>query len=114
MRQNRNYCDFGALARVPESGQIANMVAQFHPATWDDAKLTALGRLIEHIRSKGDWQFANAYETYQWLRDTDDFTLTKTGERQYLLDAKAIRFEHALKLRLPKETVVKEQVYCVK
>jgi hypothetical protein len=99
---------------VPESGQITHMVAQFHPASWDDAKLPALGRLIEHIRSKGDWQFANAYETYQWLRDRDDFALTKTAERQYLLDAKAIRSEHILNLRLPKETVVKEQVWCEK
>ena len=97
---------------VPESGRIENMVAQFHPSSWDEVKLQALGKLIQHIRSKGDWQFANAYETYKWLKDRDDFAIAKTGERQYLLDAKAIRFEHILKLRLPKGTVVKEQVYC--
>jgi hypothetical protein len=99
---------------VPDSGEIENMVAQFHPASWDDAKLQALGKLIEHIRAKGNWQSANAYETYKWLKDKDDFVMAKTGERQYLLDARSIRFEHILKLRLPKETVAKEQVYCEK
>ncbi|MCR4411230.1 MAG: hypothetical protein NUV77_02255 [Thermoguttaceae bacterium] len=97
---------------VPESGQIENTVAQFHPAAWKDADMKALGELLEYVKQKPDWRFANAYDTYKWLCDKNDFVVTKTGECRYLLDAKSIRHEHRLVLRLPKATVARERVYC--
>lgn len=97
---------------VPESGQIDNMVAQFHPALWKDAELKALSELLEYVKQHKDWRFANGYETYKWLRDRGDFLLVKTSSNRYLLDAKSLRFEHRLLLRLPRETKVREQVYC--
>jgi hypothetical protein len=96
---------------VPESGKVEITVGQFHPASWDDEKLKALGELIEYVKSKGDWRFANAYETYQWLRDRDDIAIEKTGPSEYRLDVKSTRFEHGLELRLPAETTVQEKVY---
>jgi hypothetical protein len=104
---------------MPESGQIEINVAQFHPAQWDDEKLKALGELIAYIRSKGNgstelaevWRFANAYETYKWLRDRDDIAIEKISATEYRLDTKSARFEHRLELRLPHETAVEEKIY---
>lgn len=98
---------------VPESGRIEVTVAQFHPGSWDDEKLKALGELLEYVKGKGDWRFANAYETYQWLRDKDDILLEKTAPREYRLDVKSVRFDHALELELPPDTQVSERVYQV-
>jgi len=97
---------------VPESGRIENLVAQFHPALWKDAELVALGELLEHVKRQKDWRFANAYETYQWLRDRGDFVVTKTKPNRYVLDAKSLRFEHRLLVRLPQTTAVSERIYC--
>ena len=98
---------------IPESGQIESTVAQFHPWLWKDAELSALKQLLEHVRKKPDWQFAGAFETYKWMRDRQDLVLTKTDPARYLLDAKALRYEHRLKLRLPADTVVRDEVYRV-
>jgi len=97
---------------VPESGEIDHMVAQFHPWLWKEPELDALRQLLDHIRRRGDWRFANAYETYKWLRDKDDIVVRKTGPTTYVLDAKSLRFDHRLELRLPKETKVKESIHC--
>lgn len=97
---------------VPPSGQISGTVAQFHPWLWKDAELAALKQLLDHIRARADWQFAGAYETYKWLRDRQDLVLTKTADQSYLLDAKALRYEHRLTLRLPRDTQASSRVYC--
>ncbi|MEW6359454.1 MAG: hypothetical protein AB1696_24165 [Planctomycetota bacterium] len=98
---------------VPESGKIDSMVAQFHPASWDDEKLKALGELLEYVKSKGDWCFANAYETCAWLMGKPDITVTKIKPLEYRLDVKSTRFEHTLDLDLPADAEVREHIYSV-
>ena len=65
----------------------------------------------QRARRRGNWRFANAYETYKWLRDKDDIVVRKTGPTTCVLDAKSLRFDHRLELRLPKETKVKESFH---
>jgi hypothetical protein len=98
---------------VPESGQIDNTVAQFHPWLWKELELAGLKGLLDHVRRKPDWQFAGAFETYKWLRDRQDMILRKTDPARYLLDAKALRYEHRLSLRLPSNTAIRDEVYRV-
>ncbi len=98
---------------VPESGQIESTVAQFHPWLWKEPELAALKELLDHVRRKPDWQFTGAFETYKWLRDKQDMILRKTEPARYLLDAKALRFEHGLSLRLPSNTAIRDEVYRV-
>jgi len=93
---------------VPESGEIDIMVGQFHPTLWDAEKLAALGELLEHIKAKRDWQFANAYDTYKWLIDEHDIVAKSLSPGQYRLDARLADFEHLLQLDLPPGTKVHE------
>ena len=93
---------------VPESGEIGIMVGQFHPALWDAEKLVALGELLEHVKAKRDWQFANAYDTYKWLVDEHNIVAKRLGPAQYRLDAQLADFEHLLELDLPPGTKVRE------
>jgi hypothetical protein len=53
-----------------------------------------------------------AWHVYKWLRDKQDLVLTKTAEKSYLLDAKALRYEHRLTLRLPQDTHSSSRTYC--
>ena len=48
-----------------------------------------------------------------WLRDKQDIVLKKTGPARYVLDAKALRHEHRLRLRLPSDTTVRGEIYRV-
>ena len=98
---------------MPESGEIENMVAQFHPASYTEEEFEAVGALLEYIKSQKNWCYANAYETYKWLMDREDVILEKTGPAEYRLDAKAVRFEHILELDFPRDTTVSESTYRV-
>lgn len=111
---------------VPETGEIDSMVAQFHPALWTtdrrqgpyewtaEQALESLGALLEYLRQGRTWRFANAYETYRWLKDRDLIALEKTAPDRYRLEAHRLHFPHRLELALPANTVAEAHAYHIR
>lgn len=111
---------------VPETGEIGSMVAQFHPSLWTSDRrqgpyewtaaqaLGSLEALLDYIQRGHAWRFANAYETYRWLKDRDLIALEKTAPDRYRLEAQWLHFPHHLELALPPAAVVEAHAYHIR
>lgn len=75
------------------------ITVQLHPKNWKDNELQKLRKLLAHINADPERRFVTPWEYYCWMNDWQNILLTKTSDKEYVLDMAKSQYPHLIEFQ---------------